>query len=241
MAEVIIKKRYTDLSFYTAEIAKGFRPKLSQLMNKYGSLVIQAARLANIPLPVFQSLLMVENTESDPNYISGAKAIGLGQITIGTALDTIIRERDKKRLSNDEITVLRKQLGARLDLILKDAAPDITGIQKLQMGGKYKPYKGAPANEEVTLNVIKTQDLLNPEFNLMVSAILISQLIDEEIEATPTGDLVRLDRVIVRYNVSYYKSVPRVATNDIITQVPKETGNYIKKMAGANGMMETLS
>ncbi|MCA0231557.1 MAG: hypothetical protein LCH91_13880 [Bacteroidetes bacterium] len=226
MAEVIIKRRYTNYGFYEPKEAEAFKNIRTDLMNRYGSLVKQAVALANIPLTVFQGIILIENAKLDPQFVNPFGFVGLGQINTDTASDVIIREKKKKRLSNEEIEVLRKQLGKRIDLLFaSDVDPKKAGNQPIDLG----------------YSIVNNNDLKNVEFNLLVSAMYASQLIDEEIERTSDGELVRLDRVIVRYNQGYYYKIPKAMTDTLIAQLPKEPRNYIKKMAGANGMMETLS
>lgn len=226
MAEVIIKRRYTDLAFYQKKESAEFRAIRSDLMARYGREMRQAATLANVPLTVLQGIILIENATLNPSFVNPFGFVGLGQINTDTASDVIIREKKKKRLSNAEIDVLRKQLGKRLDvLFLADVDPKKAGNQPIDLG----------------YSIVNNTDLKNPEFNLMVSAMYVSQLIDEELEATANGELVRLDRVIVRYNQGYYYKINRVKTDTLIAQLPKQPKDYIKKMVGANGMMETLT
>lgn len=226
MSEVIIKRRYTDLAFYQKKESVAFQAKRADLMARYGKEMRQAATLANIPLTVLQGIILIENGDLNPSFVNFAGFVGLGQINTDTASDVIIREKKKKRLSNAEIEVLRKQLGARLDVLFKaDVDPKKAGNQAIDLG----------------FSIVNQNDLKNVEFNLMVSAMYASQLVDEELEKTSDGELVRLDRVIVRYNQGYYYKTPKLSTDALIAQLPTEPKNYIKKMTGANGMMETLT
>jgi hypothetical protein len=240
MAETIIKRVYTQQKFYkTPQESAGFVDRRDALMQKYGQPVEQAVRLANIPMLVFQSLLMVENATADPNKVSTANAVGLGQVTAATAIDTIWRENNKKRLTPAEIAILRRQLGNRIDLFTTDAAPELAGIQKMTLGGFFTNPKTKVSAQ--IKNLVTNDDLRNPEFNLMISAMLLSQIIDGEIDITASGNLVRLDRVIVRYNVSYFTQFNRLSSTDtIIKTAPKESADYIKKMVGTHGMMSVL-
>ena len=226
MAQVIIKKRYTDLAFYQAKESAEFKGIRADLMARYGREMNQAATLTNIPLTVLQGIILIENAELNPSFVNPFGFVGLGQINTDTASDVIIREKKKKRLSNAETAVLRKQLGTRLDVLFAaDVDPKKAGNQPIDLG----------------YSIVNQKDLKNPEFNLLVAAMYASQLIDEEIESTSDGNLLRLDKVIVRYNQGYYYSVPNLKTDALIGRLPGEPKNYIKKMAGANGMMETLS
>lgn len=226
MANVIIKKRYTDLAFYEAKESAEFRQKREDLMARYGNEVTEAARLTNIPLTVLQGIILIENAQLNPTFINPFGFIGLGQVNPATASDVIIREKKKKRLSNDEINALRRTLSARLDVLFKsDIDPKTPGNQAIDLG----------------FSIVNQKDLQNVGFNLLVSAMYASQLIDEEIENTKEGDLLRLDRVIVRYNQGYYFKPGAGNTDALITKLSTEPRNYIKKMVGARGMMETLS
>lgn len=240
MAETIIKRIYTNTSFYKKNESAGFKALTDSLMVKYGPLVRQAVQLTNVPLAVFQSLLMVENANSNPQATSSANAYGLGQLQPGAALDVIWRENKLGRLSDAEKAILRKRMGSKLELITVDAAPNLTGIQKMTQGGFW--YNAKTAKSTQIKDLVTPQDLFDPEFNLLVSAMALSQLIDEEIQVTPQGNLVRLDKVIVRYNRGYNtKFTPFIGTEDLVATANQESSDYIKKMVGVHGILSVLS
>jgi hypothetical protein len=90
---------------------------------------------------------------------------------------------------------------------------------------------------------ITNNDLLNPEFNILVGTILLGQLISEFTEASGK---IRMDKVIVIYNGGRYGKVAKKVipfkgtTEEMITQVPKETGAYILKLLGDQGLLDTI-
>lgn len=146
------------------------------------------------------------------NAVGGA-SIGLMQIDPVTAHGMIFLENKKGRLTAGEKAVLYKYLGARLDLILKD--------------------KWMNQSQHVT-----AADLYNPEFNTLVGSIYLGILVDEHTE----GDVLRLDKIVSRYNRGYYSKSG--LTGDLMAVYnaqPTITKSYILKLAGKNGVLDIMT
>lgn len=153
-------------------------------------------------------------SSGNPNSVNG-NAIGLMQIGQNAATDIVYNEYKKGRLQQEEIDILRSYLEGRIDQIFAMRSP---GLAKYITG----------------------DDLLNPELNILIGSIYLGQLIDESFEA----DKLRLDKVIIRYNIGYFSfSRGRQLIGDIATLLNKVnpiTQAYITKMIGKNGILETI-
>lgn len=142
-----------------------------------------------------------------------ASAYGLMQVTPATCDTVIIKENLEKRLSADEQIELRKILGSRLDTLL---------AKKFLVPDVYT----------------KGSDLYNPAFNILVGTMYLGRLIDE---FTSLG-LVRLDKVVVKYNRGYFAKVPSGSTTDkLLNNIQGVTRDYILKLVGTNGVMDVLT
>jgi hypothetical protein len=148
-------------------------------------------------------------------FAMNGKAIGLMQVSTTSATDIVYMEYKKGRLGSGESAILRNYLGARLDQILSMRSPGV-------------------------LQVVTQTDLYEPELNILIGSILLGQLIDEHTE----NDVLRLDKVVVRYNVGYYSfGRGKNLIGDVLTvigQVNPFTSSYITKLIGRNGVLEMI-
>jgi len=148
-------------------------------------------------------------------FAMNGKAIGLMQVSTTSATDIVYMEYKKGRLGSGETAILRNYLGARLDQILSMRSPGL-------------------------LHVITQTDLYQVELNILIGSILLGQLIDEHTE----NDVLRLDKVVVRYNVGYYAfGRGKNLIGDVLTvigQVNPFTSSYITKLIGRNGVLEMI-
>jgi hypothetical protein len=228
MPEKIIKKQYTPNSAYTKAEAAMLKAQVAVLMARYGYFMQNAATITNIPLVVFQSIIAIENgTHLDVNYVSSAGAVGLTQITPNTATDTLIRTKKANRLTQPETELLLKK-GIDVNR-LNGNAP------KLKNGKSQKWYSSSEGS------IVTTDQLKDVELNLLLGAIYLSEQMIRFTEITIKGFELRMDKVIVAYNQGFNYKVPMGTTAHIIAKVPVESKNYIAKMTGVNGMLETLS
>ncbi|AYQ32324.1 hypothetical protein DTQ70_09090 [Runella sp. SP2] len=195
-------------------------------MRRFGRFVEQAVESSNIPLIVLQAIILVENGQLDPNYINkNTLATGLLQITPNTATDTVFREKRANKLTKEENAIL-----TRFGI---DASKYRSIAPKLDANGKQQKWYSSNEGLLITQN-----QLISPEINISIGAIYISQLIDEFTE----DNLVRMDKVILKYNRGINYRVPSLNTSELIDNTTSiEAKNYILKGTGKYGMLETLA
>ncbi len=202
-----------DSAFYTSDQIPANRSKINQIRSNYGGYVGNISALTNIPDSLLHSMIFIEST-GNPSAHSG-KAVGLMQVSPVSATDIVFKEHKTGRLSNQERTIIQRYLGNRASLIYAMRSPG-------------------------QAHIITENDLYNPELNILIGAILLGQLIDESVEE---GTL-RLDKVIVRYNSGYYSfSRGKDLVGDTMTVLSRlnpETGAYIRKLLGPNGILELI-
>jgi soluble lytic murein transglycosylase-like protein len=130
-----------------------------------------------------------------------------------SATDIISRSAKRKLLTDEKRAILRKQLSTRLAYIEKNIGT--------------KEY------------VVTQTDLKDPEFNLMLTGMYLSQLLGEELEAGKW----RLDKVALRYNQGYYVKMPaNTKTTDLLLAgISGEGYHYVRKIVGKGGFLELLT
>ncbi|MBO0951211.1 hypothetical protein [Fibrella forsythiae] len=190
------------------------------LMSQYGPFVDQSCRLNNVPEFLLKSIVLIENFDLKADSVNRAsgrpqykEATGLGQHMMYSATDIISRAAKKKLLNDEKRAVLKKQLGTRLDYIEKNIGT--------------KTY------------VVTQDDLKDPEFNLMLTGMYLSQLLGEELEKGRW----RVDKVALRYNQGYYFKMPaNTATTDLLLAgISGEAYAYVRKICGKDGFLEQLT
>jgi soluble lytic murein transglycosylase-like protein len=90
-------------------------------------------------------------------------------------------------------------------------------------------------NGNVGYNVT-TEDLYDPEFNILCGAIYLGILIDRHTE----NGLLRLDKIVTRYNVGFFTKVKGKTPEEVMLNSNKETRAYIKKLVGTNGVLDII-
>jgi soluble lytic murein transglycosylase-like protein len=202
-----------ESAFYSPDQIPANRSKINQIKSNYGGYVNNISVLTKIPDTLLYAMIFIEST-GNPSAHSG-KAVGLMQVSPVSATDIVFKEHKTGRLSNQERAIIQQYLGTRASQIYSMRSP----------GQK---------------QFISENDLYNPELNILIGAILLGQLIDESVE----GDTLRLDKVIVRYNSGYYSfSRGKDLVGDTMTVLSRlnpETGAYIRKLLGPNGVLEIL-
>jgi hypothetical protein len=216
-----IKIPSINKAFYNEVSAKANQNKIERLIRpQYGKIINNISAMSNVPSQLIESFIFIEsggNPKAQTPY-----AVGLMQVGKSTASDVLIKEKGAGRLSAEESTLLKKYLGKRYDDIL----------------GKVKPKQTSIGKTWVT-----TEDLLKPEFNILVGTILLKQLIDEFTQADGS---VRMDKVVVIYNTGRYGGVAKKtiefkgSTNELVASLPTETSNYILKLLGTQGLLDTI-
>lgn len=222
MAESTIPIPMTARSFYTDNAQVQNKTRIAQIAKKWFNEIKLAETLTNVPGSIILSVIFTESG-GNATVISSAGAAGLMQLKPQTGNDIIHLEKKAGRLSAEEIEVLRKHLGARLDGPLKQ---------------KYLSHKIKENN--FSGNVITRADLQNPELNILLGSIYLGILIDQHTE----NGVLRLDKVVMRYNQGYFFKIPQgdvERTLDFAKGRSKEAYSYVLKVVGKNGLLETQS
>jgi hypothetical protein len=220
MAELSIKIPSINQSFYDKVSSKANQEKIvGAIRPKFGKIINNVSSMSNVPSTLIESFIFIEsggNEKAQSPY-----AVGLMQLNGATASDTIVKEKGAGRLSQPEADILKKYLGSRYSLVEK-VKPKQTSLGK---------------------TFITKEDLLKPEFNVLVGTILLKQLMDEFTE--PNGQ-IRMDKVITIYNGGRFsktakKVIPfKGTTEELVKIVPKETSAYILKLLGTEGILDTM-
>lgn len=210
--KVEVRLPMTKKEYYKPSDWPTINMAMAKTFREYGTQISQAAKLANVPVAILNSFIYIESA-GNPKAVSKAGAVGLMQLTVDTATNIIHLEAKAGRLSAQEKAVLRKVLGKRLDCILS-----------------FKYMNQPLACNNNTGKVVTKEDLFNTEFNLLVGAILIGNLSDQHTE----GKVIRLDKVVVRYNAGYSYKPQGATVEETIAFAQKkggaETSNYILKL-----------
>lgn len=185
---------------------------------KFGKYINNISEISGVPVPLIESFIFIESAGDDKSQ--SKFATGLMQLNPPTASDAIVKEKGLGRLDDREAVILKKYLGNRFSLVEK-VKPKQTSLGK---------------------SFVTNEDLLKPEFNILVGTILLGQLINE---FTENGTL-RLDKVVTIYNGGRYSSAGKKIikfkgdTKELLTQVPKESSDYIKKLIGTQGLLDII-
>lgn len=186
---------------------------MPQIKSKYGNIIRIISEVCNLPEAFIYNFIFIES-RGQANVKNG-KSIGLMQINPDTANYVIVYENLSKSLIDAEKALLKKWLGTRFDLLMK------------------QKFTWEPVSNGVT-----EADLYNPEFNIMIGALLISQLVKK----TKENGKIRLDRVIWKYNRGEFSKLP---SGDILEVYNKAKGSptatYILATLGKNGAMDYLT
>ena len=220
MAVASIKIPAVKQSFYNDVSAKANQNKIVKTIRpQFGEIINRISAISNVPSELIESFIFIESG-GNPNAES-PYAVGLMQVGLATASDTLVTEKGAGRLSAEEIALLKKHLGSRYS-ILENVKPKQTSTGKTW---------------------ITKADLLKPEFNILVGTILLKQLMDEFTQ--PDGS-IRMDKVVVIYNTGRFGKVAKSTmtfsgnTEQLVTMLPKETANYILKLLGTQGLLDTM-
>lgn len=207
----------TALSFYGPSESKKNLKVMDAFYDANKAMLDTISEAVNVPVDLILSFCYIESECKNAKPRSSKGAVGYMQIDSETATDTINREVAKKRLSDKEKELLRKHLGAQLDTIIRT-----------------KPQTG----------VISQAKLQIKEFNILIATMYLGQLIDAHTE----NGIVRLDKVVVRYNRGI-NTKPTGSTAEAIMEYARNkwrglkgqiTVDYVKKLVGKHGLLETL-
>jgi soluble lytic murein transglycosylase-like protein len=220
MAELAVPIPMTPRVFYSDTALSQNKAKMDAIGKTFYKEIKQAETLTKVPGSLILSLIFTESG-GRPAVVSSANAVGLMQMKTQTANDIIYWENKAGRLSAEELAILKKHLGERVNGPLKQ---------------KYLSHKIKENN--YTGNVIVKADLMKPELNVLLGSMYLGILMDQHQE----GEVLRLDKVLVRYNQGYFfkpgtGSVEQ--TLDLVKGKSKEAYSYILKVVGKNGLLET--
>jgi len=217
--ELNISLPMTTAAYYPASQAGMVRQRITEIRQQYSRLIEQSAALTRVPAGLIAGLVFVESN-GRATAVSSAGAVGLMQLKPQSANDAIFLENRMERLTEAEREIIIRYLGTRAE-----------GIFRM----KYLGHK-LPQNNQ-SGNVVTREDLLKPEFNLLVGSMLLGLLIDQHTE----GGVLRLDKAVVRYNQGYFykpQGDTIAQTLDSARLRSAEAYNYILKMVGRNGALE---
>lgn len=215
-----IKIPAIKLSYYDTVAANANKKKIEEVIRpKYGKYINNIAKLSNVPSQLIESFIFIESAGNQ--NAQSPYAVGLMQVGLATASDAIVFEKGAGRLSSSEAAIIKKRLGTRYSMI----------------------EKVKPKQKSLGKTFITKDDLLDPEFNILIGTILMKQLIDE---FTDKSGKVRMDKVVAIYNAGRYGSTSKkiIASKEpidkIIKTVPKETNAYILKLLGERGVLDMI-
>jgi hypothetical protein len=228
---MIIKAPAISNKFYQDKDVPMIKAKLSEIRANYGTIIDLVANVTKVSEKVIVSFIFIEsrgnaNVES---FICKSSApyecpVGLMQITAETATGTIFYENKQGRLLLEEKAILEKYISkSKLDC-----------IYSMQYFGH--PVKCSNITSKAGNRVgqiIEKKDLLYPELNILIGAMLIGQLVDQHTE----GGVPRMDKVVVRYNAGYFYKPKGNTIEQTVAMVPAESRNYIYKLLGTNGVL----
>lgn len=196
---------------------------VDQLKSRFQTVVDKVASLTGLTdfIWLIFSIMYKENGQGNTGFVKSTGATGLMQVTPETASDAIIRESQKKRLTEPEKDFIRQKLGTnRANAIFK------------------RKQLGLPV-------AITIADLKDPEFNVFMASIYLGQLIDE----CTIDSKLRLDYLITRY-LRYYSKPKGSDANAVIAWVNSqdwkksqkdENISYIKQVGGKNGIAHIIA
>jgi soluble lytic murein transglycosylase-like protein len=222
MAVLSVPIPMTPRVFYSNSALPQNKAKLAEIGKKYFKEIKQAETLTNVPGALILSIIFTESA-GNANALSYAGAAGLMQLKPQAANDVIYQEKKAGRLSQAELTIIKKYLGNRVNGPLNQ--------QYLSHKIKENNYSG---------NVVTQADMMHPEFNLLMGAMLLGILIDQHQE----NGLLRLDKVLLRYGLGYFYKPGNGNVEQVLDKVKgksTEAYSYVLKVAGKNGLLETQS
>lgn len=206
-------------SFYQEKSIPLIKERFDYIEKKYGEIIKNISALTNLNKDIIKSFIFIESRGEEK--AQSPYAVGLMQVGLATASDSLIKEKASGRLSDGEEKILTKYLGDRMKYF-KNLKPKAKTIGK---------------------TYITKNDLLKPELNVLIGSIIIKQLIDE---FTDSG-VPRLDKVAVIYNAGRYGKIGKMTIahtgtiEELHKKLPSEPSNYITKLLGINSTLDILT
>lgn len=210
-----------SFSGYSSANISSIKNAINEIKSDYGNIISNVSKITNVNSLLIKSFIFIES-RGNQNAISPAGAVGLMQLMPTAASDILVLENLKKRLRPEEKAILTKYLGDRFT----------EGILNM----KYLGQKVTVGKTKSSVWVTK-EDLLKPELNILIGSIYLGLLVAEE---SKDGKL-RLDRVALRYNRGYFTKIKKGTIEEVVkSDIPKESKDYILKLAGKNGVLDAI-
>lgn len=181
------------------------------------------AEVAKVPADLLIAVIAIESAgKNAPKNKWGA--IGLMQMKVGTAYDTIKLEAIKKQLTAADKAIIKKFVPAIAKNGYKVLYGDFTGLSMPQV------------NKELEAALMK------PEFSLLMGALHIGQMIDK---FTTIGGKAMVHKSLAIYNQGIGRTAlvkPFDSVDDFInkSKIASEGKNYVLKALGKNGYLDLL-
>lgn len=210
-------------AFYPNEQRSAIRKKLDSIYADYAKEIKFVSSITNVPEKLITSFIFIESA-GNPKATSSAGAVGLMQLIPASASDILFLENQKKRLTDAEKKVLAEKLGNRFT----------NGLLKMRYLGDL-----VKVGNSISSTFVTKEDLLDPLLNILIGSIYLGLLVDEHNE----GGNLRLDKVVIRYNRGYFSDNKGKnllgSIDDIVARVPTESKNYVLKLLGKNGTLDS--
>jgi len=200
-------------AFYSESSVSANKKAVSSIKSKYQKPISNVLNSTKLNEDLLLSFIFIESAGVE-KAVSSANAIGLMQITVGTANDIVRRDVASGKLDSYKRNLLVSVIGS-------------SNTEKL-----------IKSNMGDTTQYIKSADLFNPELNIMLGASLINQIIDRLKE----NNLFTLNRIVILYNRGFYlnKTQYEGTASEVFKKQPAETRNFIIKLLGKNGLLDIL-
>lgn len=204
-----------DTEFYGAEQLPRVDAALYDIKLAFGPQINQASAATGVPAELIASFIFIESG-GNATVVSSSGAVGLMQINPATATDTchLLFKGKSKLMTSSAETLLTQLLGQA----------KVNKLKKMRWMGDGD-------------SVFTRTDLLKPGLNILAGSLYLQLLIHQE----KTGNRVRLDRVVVRYNRGYNAKIPAGGINEVFKGYNGETRAYLAKLVGRNSVIERLA
>lgn len=225
MAKIDVKIPATQIQFYNDATKPQNKIVLDRIYAQYKDPIDRCEELTHVPKEIIISFIFIESG-GNPTVVSGAGAVGLMQLIPSSASDILVIENTKGRLSQPEKDILAANIGSRFT----------DGILKMRYLGDQVSVAGVKSATWIT-----KADLMKPSLNMLIGCLYLGILIDESTK----DNKVDLHKVVIRYNKGYFADnrgakIP-ATVEDALAQTNTESKNYILKLMGKNGTLDTIS
>jgi len=202
-------------AFWPIAAIPQIKEKLFGIKSQYGTTINQAAALMGVSAELITSVIFIESA-GNAKAVSRAGAVGLMQITPETASGVIFLTKKSAPLSPD----------------LRQSLTTYIGVQRLSCieSQHYMDEKKSCAY------AIGVKELMSPSLNILIGSMLLALLVAQHTE----NGIIRLDKVITRYNRGYFYK-PKGTITELMANAPAETKAYILKLVGINSTLDILT